>query len=808
MPATRRDERRRIALSLALVLAALTTAVVVVAQSPARVSSSTAARAGFDAARLATLDRVVAEAIDAHQLPGAVLVVGRGDTIVWRKAYGRRAVTPASEPMTLDTIFDLASLTKVLATAPAVMQLVEQGRLRLSEPVVTYIPEFGAHGKERITILDLLTHMSGLPPDLDLTTTWSGHDEAIRRAADETPQAPRGRQFIYSDVNFLLLAEIVARVSGETFETYVARHVLAPLDMRDTMFLPPASLRARIAPTTATIARGVVHDPTARRMGGVAGQAGLFGTADDLARFCRMMLHGGALGAARVLSPLAVSRMTSPATPVDVYDLRGLGWDLDSGYSANRGDLFPLGSYGHTGFTGGSIWIDPATRVFVVLLSNRVHPDGGGNVTPLRARVATVVASALTDLPASTTAALVWPRPAPPAPAPASTSAATSAPARATLDVAAGIDVLRAQGFAPLKGLRVGLLTNHTGLARDGATTIDLLAAAPGVTLVSLFSPEHGIRGVLDASVPSTTDEKTGLPIHSLYGATQRPTPEMLDGLDAIVVDLQDVGARFYSYPATMAWVMEAAAAKRLKVIVLDRPNPIGGAEIEGPPLDPSAPGIVGYMREMPIRHGLTMGELARLFNGERKIGADLTVVAMTGWRRDAWFDETGLAWINPSPNMRTLYAAALYPGIGAFERTNLSVGRGTDTPFEHVGAPWIDATALAAKLNARRIPGVRFYPETFTPTASTFALESCQGVFVVVTDRTALRPVRVGVEIASAIESLYPGKLDVDKAGSLFGSAEGLSRLKAGADPATLTASWTDVDARWRALARPYLLY
>jgi uncharacterized protein YbbC (DUF1343 family)/CubicO group peptidase (beta-lactamase class C family) len=795
-----------------LVLALIATAIIVVAQRPASVPAAAIARAGFDAARLASVDRLVADAIDAQQLPGAVLIVGRGDTIVWRKAYGHRAVTPAAESMTVDTIFDLASLTKVLATAPAVMQLVEQGRLRLSDPVVAYIPEFGAHGKERITILDLLTHMSGLAPDLDLTMEWSGHDEAIRRAADQTPQAPRGQRFVYSDVNFLLLADIVARVSGEPFEAYVARHILTPLGMRDTMFLPPASLRSRIAPTDATTRRGIVHDPTTRRMGGVAGQAGLFGTADDLARFCRMMLHGGALGTVRVLSPLAVSRMTSPATPVDERSVRGLGWDLDSGYSANRGDLFPLGSYGHTGFTGGSIWIDPATRVFIVLLSNRVHPDGGGNVTPLRAKVATVVASAVRDVPTRTTLELAWPRPVPPAPAPAPAAATpapvTPPPARTTLDVATGLDVLRAQAFAPLKGLRVGLLTNHTGVARDGATTIDLLAAAPDVKLVSLFSPEHGIRGVLDAAVPSTKDEKTGLPIHSLYGATQRPTPAMLDGLDAIVVDLQDVGVRFYSYATTMAWVMEAAAAAHLKVIVLDRPNPIGGVEIEGPPLDPSAPAIVGYMGEMPIRHGLTIGELARLFNGERKIGADLTVVAMTGWRRDAWFDETGLAWINPSPNMRTLYAAALYPGLGAFERTNLSVGRGTDTPFEHVGAPWIDAVALAAKLNTRQIPGVRFYPESFTPADSTFAHEACHGVFIVVTDRDALRPVRVGVEIASAIESLFPGKLDVDKAGSLFGSAEDLAQLKAGIDPATLAATWSDVDARWLALARPYLLY
>jgi uncharacterized protein YbbC (DUF1343 family) len=374
--------------------------------------------------------------------------------------------------------------------------------------------------------------------------------------------------------------------------------------------------------------------------------------------------------------------------------------------------------------------------------------------------------------------------------------------------VLTGIDVLRAEGFTTLAGRRVGLVTNHTGRARDGAATIDLLAKAPGVTLVALFSPEHGIRGVLDAAVPSTTDAATGLPIHSLYGQTRRPTAEMLAGIDTLVVDLQDIGTRFYTYMTTMAYVMEEAAARGIRVVVLDRPNPINGFAIEGPSLDAAAVGFTGYLPAMPIRHGMTMGELARLFNGEKKLGADLTVVAARHWRRDAWFDETSLPWINPSPNMRTLYAAALYPGIGAFESANISVGRGTDTPFEHVGAPWIDGPRLADALNAQRIPGVRFYPVRFTPASSKFSGEECQGVFIVITDRQSLRPVRVGVELAAALASLFPTRFEIDAAARLFGSAAGLARLKAGDDPAAIAASWGAAEARWRLLRAKYLLY
>jgi uncharacterized protein YbbC (DUF1343 family)/CubicO group peptidase (beta-lactamase class C family) len=770
--------------------------------------------AGFDKARLQHIDTVIAEAIAAKQLPGAVVVIGRDDQVVFRKAYGQRAVAPKPEPMTLDTIFDMASLTKVVATTPAVMMLIEDGRVRLTDPVATYIPEFAKYGKDRVTVRDLLTHMSGLRPDVDLGDAWVGREEAIRLATEEVLSAPPGRRFIYSDIGYFLLAEIVSRVTKQPFQDFVASRLFKPLGMNETMFTPPATLGPRIAPTQMCtqygwpcegpdmkMLRGIVHDPTARRMGGVAGHAGLFSTATDLTIYARMLLNGGAVGPRRVLSPLAVTRMTSPQTPPGENNIRGFGWDMDSSYSANRGELLPLGSFGHTGWTGTSLWVDPATRLFVIFLSNRNHPDGRGDVTPLRARVATIAASAITNLPAGAAPRPTFGRQA-------FESQIPAVPAPATAPVMTGIDVLRAENFKSLTGLRVGLVTNHTGRARDGAPTIDLLASAKNFTLVALFSPEHGIRGILDATVPSSRDDKTGLPIHSLYGATRRPTTETLTGIDAVVVDLQDIGTRFYTYMTTLAYVMEEAATRKLKVFVLDRPNPIGGVAIEGPALDESAAGFTGYLPAMPIRHGLTMGELAKLFNGEKKIGADLTVVAMRNWRRDAWFDETGAPWINPSPNMRNLHQATLYPGIGAFESTNLSVGRGTDAPFEQIGAPWIDGVRLSDALNARQIPGARFYPMRFTPTASKFANEECQGVFIVVTDRQALRPVRVGVEIASALMKLFPGRLEIDLAARLFGSTAGLARLKSGDDPAAIAASWSAAEARWRLARAKYLIY
>jgi uncharacterized protein YbbC (DUF1343 family)/CubicO group peptidase (beta-lactamase class C family) len=782
------------------------------ATAHAQAPRAAARPSGLDAKRLALIEPLVTGAIARHELPGAVVLAGRGNQILYKRAFGNRAVKPAVEPMTVDTIFDLASLTKVVATTTAVMLLVEDGRLRLSDRVADHVSGFERYGKDRITIRHLLTHTSGLRPDLDLEERFDGPAEGIRRAVEEVPVAQPNERVIYSDINFFLLGHIVEQIAHQTLDAFLKARVFEPLGMRDTGFLPAATLRSRIAPTesceplawpcetpAAVMLRGVVHDPTARRMGGYAGHAGLFGTADDLAVFARMLLAGGRLNGERILSPLAVARMTRRATPESLAAARGLGWDIDSPLSSNRGELFPIGSFGHTGFTGTSMWMDPASKTFVIFLSNRVHPDGKGDVTPLRAKVASIVASAISD-------ALV---PADSAMTGADFGAAPIAlTARPVTRVLTGIDVLRAESFARLRGRRVGLVTNHTGRAADGTATIDLFAAQHDLTLVALFSPEHGIRGIVDESVPSAKDEKTGLPIHSLYGATQRPTDAMLGGIDTMVIDLQDVGTRFYTYATTMAYVMEEAAKRKLRVVVLDRPNPVNGWQIEGPALDEAARGFTGYLPAMPIRHGMTLGELARLFNEYGRIGCDLEVVTLQHWTRGSWFDDTGIEWINPSPNMRNLIEATLYPGIAAFEFANISVGRGTDTPFEQLGAPWIDGRRLADALNARAIPGVRVYPVRFTPAASRFAGESCSGVFFLVTDREALKPVRLGVEVASALVKLFPGQMDFGKTSLLLGSADTLNRIRAGDDPAAIAASWAVAESQWRRLRAHYLLY
>jgi uncharacterized protein YbbC (DUF1343 family) len=767
----------------------------------------------FDHARLARIDGLVEAAVRAGQLPGAVVLVGRGDRTIFLKAYGNRAVVPATESMSVDTIFDIASLTKAVATTTSVMVLLEQGRIRLNDRVAAHIPEFGRYGKQDITIRHLLTHVSGLRPDLDLNVPFDGYAKAIELATEELPDAPPGQRFAYSDINFFLLGDIVARVTGEPLDVFARKQVFEPLGMKETMFRPPKTLEARIAPTErcemlawpcntqgAPLLRGVVHDPTARRMGGVAGHAGVFSTASDLARFARALLRGGELDGRRVLAPLTVAKMIAPASPEDHRNQRALGWDVDSALSSNRGELLPLGSFGHTGFTGTSIWIDPATQVYVVFLSNRVHPDGKGDVTPLRARVATAAAAAFVGARSIAelqhhrfTGSDFGPAAAPPAPPPA--------------PVLSGIDVLKAEGFARLKGKRVALLTHLAARARDSGTTLDALRSAPGVQLVSLFSPEHGLTAVLDTNVGSGRDERSGLTIHSLYGETQRPTDAMMQGVDTVVVDLVDVGARFYTYATTVAYVMEEAAKRKIGVMVLDRPNPIGGVQVEGPSLDAGIEGLTAYF-PMPIRHGLTLGELSRLFNGEKKIGADLSIVDARGWRRDRWFDETGLPWTNPSPNMRNLHQASVYPGVGAIEWSNVSVGRGTDTPFEQVGAPWVDEVKLAESLNDRRVPGVRFYPVQFTPSSSVYANEICRGVFLVVTDRHALRPVRLGIEIAAALHRLHPDKYDFKNTVRLLGSQATVDRIRRGDDPAEIARSWAPAEEYWRRLRARYLLY
>lgn len=725
------------------------------------------------------LDAAVEEAIQKGRIPGAVLVVGHQGQIVHRKAYGNRALVPRREPMTLDTIFDCASLTKVVATSASLMKLFEEGRFRLNDRVTEYIPEFQG-GDSQITIRHLLTHFSGLRPDVDLSPPWSGYETGIKLALIDKPVAGPGERFIYSDINFLVLGELVERLSGERVSEYSRKRIFLPLGMKDSMFQPPKSLLRRIAPTERTgrngpVLRGTVHDETTRFMGGVAGHAGLFSTADDLARFAQMILNRGTLGKTRLVSPLTIEKFTTPQSPPDQHILRGLAWDIDSPYSSTRGELFPVGSYGHTGFTGTSMWIDPVTQSYVILLTNAVHPKRGQAVTELRGKVATVTAAAL-GIDVQDVALTGY--------------SETIVGAGRRRDVArngetlTGLDVLEAEGFQRLQDQRVGLITNHTGINRLGKRNVDLMLQA-GVKLAALFAPEHGFAGVEDRdNLEDTVDPATGIRVFSLYGKTRRPTPEMLKGIDALVFDIQDVGARFYTYITTMAYAMEAAAKAGIRLYVLDRPNPINGVDVEGPMLDADKTSFVGYY-PIPLRHGMTLGELARMFNAENGIGARLEVVQMKDWHRGDWFDATRLPWVNPSPNLRGLNATLLYPGVAMLEYSpNYSVGRGTDAPFEQAGAEFVSGRDLAEYLNKRLIPGVRLYPTVFKPASSRLAGKEIQGVRFVVTNREAFSPSRLGIEIAAALEHLSPGSIDLAANARLIGNSAVMDAIKAGDDP------------------------
>ncbi len=759
----------------------------------------------LDPDKLRKIDAAIDKAIDEQRLPGAVVWVEHGGDHYW-KAYGNRALIPTEEPMTRDTIFDVASVTKVLATTPAVMILVERGKIRLDEPVHSYIPEFTGDGKERITVRQLLTHTSGLPEDVSTKPKWQGAETAIRMASAMKLKARPGQQFRYSDINFFLLGEIVARVSHTPLNVFCAKEIYRPLKMVDTGYLPDKEKLPRIAPTEMTdgvMLRGVVHDPTARYMGGVAGHAGVFTTAPDLARYARMMLNQGELEGVRIFKPETVKMMTSVQTPPGMDDRRGFGWDIDSGFSRLRGEHFPLGSYGHTGFTGIAFWIDPFSKTFFILLSNRVHPNGSGNVLKLYRTVGTLAAEAVTDFDFNFVPGALAPLPRHKSPPPA----ATPKPAADLPRVLNGIDVLVNENFAPLQGLRIGLITNPTGKDWRRYPLIDLLRNAPGVQLKALFGPEHGFYGNFDEPVSDAVDEHTGLPIYSLYGERHAPTPEQMEQLDALVFDIQDVGCRFYTYTATLGLAMEAANKEGLKFFVLDRINPINGLMIDGPLLTGKT-SFVGW-HPVPVRTGMTEGELAGMYKEERHFdNIELTVIPLQGWSRKLWYDETGQPWINPSPNMRSLTEAMLYPGVGLLENCKLSVGRGTGTPFEVIGAPYIEDVRLAAALNKEGLPGVRFIPIRFTPTDYIYKNQSCGGVNILLTDRERCQVVDIALAAATILNRWYPDQFKVEEMAHLLLDAPTLQAIQDDKPLADIRQLWTAKTDEFKARREKYLLY
>ena len=547
--------------------------------------------------------------------------------------------------------------------------------------------------------------------------------------------------------------------------------------------------------------RGQVHDPTARRMQGVAGHAGLFSTAEDVATFVRMMLKGvQGEGSKALLSDETIQLATSNQLPDSLVKKRGLGWDIESPYSYQRGEKFPRSGFGHTGWTGTSIWVDPASETFVILLANRNHPAEKGSIKPLRIRVGTLAAEAVgytKEVPLSD-------RDEGP------TSVTQTAAGGDDEGVFNGIDVLERDGFAQLKGLKVGLITNQTGISRERRSTIDLLASAPGVELMALFSPEHGIRGVLDQdSVDDSRDAATGLPVYSLYKSEKRkPTQAQMEGLDALVFDIQDIGCRFYTYVSTMGLAMEAAAEQDLQFIVLDRVNPIGGVVVDGPIRKGEGNDFVAF-HDIPVQHGMTVGELARMFNKERKTAAKLTVIPVAGWDPATHFNETGLPWVNPSPNIRSLTQALLYPGIGLIEFTNVSVGRGTRTPFEHVGSPWIHEGRLAQDLQEEGLTGIVFLPTKFTPDSSVFKGEDCGGVRFVVTDRDALRPIDIGLALMRLIHEQHPSTFTLKEKGNvLLRHQDTLDRILDGASAVEVRKGWKKGLDRFLKRREAFLLY
>lgn len=767
----------------------------VVAASIGQSSLALAADAGASrpvAPGLEAIDVLVSEALAQNKLPGCVVVVGRGRGVVFQKAYGSRALLPTREAMTVDTIFDLASLSKPLATAASVMVLVEQGKIDLDEKASHYLPAFAANGKASITVRQLLTHVSGLPAETPVSDYAMGRAHVMKRIATVALKAPVGSKLIYSDLGYLVLEEIIRQVTGQDLSTFAKTAIFRPLGMTETAFLPPADWRSRVAPTEMrgeAWMRGDVHDPRAFRLGGIAGHAGLFSTARDLAVFARMILGAGQVDGKRVLTAATVAKMLAPH---DVPGgIRALGWDMQTGYSSNRGTSFSRRAVGHGGYTGTSLWIDPEQDLFVVFLSNRVHPDGKGQVNPIAGAVGTLAGKHLGNV-------------------------AQDRDAVGDEPLVLGIDALANDGFARLRGLRLALLTNDSARTRAGERTTDVLAARKDLRIVGLLCPEHGLGANRDEKISDDVDRKTGLPVLSLYGGahgprTGRPAgprPVLLPSeIDAVVVDLPDVGARFFTYASTLHATMRAAAERGLRLFILDRPNPLGAAMVAGPMLKPSEMSPVNH-HPLPIRHGMTLGELAEMMNADEHLGLRLEVVRMRNYRRSAYFDETGLVWSPPSPNLRSVEQAILYPATALVEATNVSVGRGTDIPFELVGAPWIDGKVFAQELSSLKMGGVSFSSTSFTPTANPHARSPCHGVRVRIEDRSAFEPVRTGIAIALTLRKLYHKQWSAERIHGMIGDPAVTAAILDGKPLSAIEASYKAELEAFTGKRAKYLLY
>lgn len=743
------------------------------------------------------------DAVARHDIPGAVGLVQVGGVTIFHEACGNAILQPG-QPVAMhpDHHFDLASLTKVVATTTAIMTLLDQQRLTLDDPLAVHLPALAASDKKNLTLRQCLTHTAGLPPFRPYYKTLQGKDAYLKAIAAEPLAHPPGTVWDYSDLGFILLGFVVESAAGAPLADYTHRRIFSPLGMKQTTYLPrggqglpadPHRLAATFAatencPWRKRVMIGEVHDENAYALGGVSGHAGLFSTAQDLARFGRMLLGKGEGSGAAILSPESVSLLDRPQVPA-VNPLQCVGWRWRSSLESTIGFLGSPRAFGHTGFTGTSLWLDPDNQTVAVLLTNAVHPDRArARSAPLRLGFHRAIVGGLRQAPA--------------------------VPA-----VRSGLDVLESENFARLRGLRVAVVVNQTAVNAKGTHLLDLLAKQPDIKVTAIFSPEHGFMGEAPAGGKVGDSARGAIPVYSLYGQRRAPAPEMAGLFDVLLYDIQDAGARFYTYIWTLFAVQQFCAQQKKPLIVLDRPDPLGGMHLEGPLLEEAQSSFVG-LKPIPTRYGLTCGELARLFNQQGWLGeglrAELDVVRLENWRRGMRPHQAAMPWVAPSPNMPVWDTIAVYPGTCIFEGTGWSEGRGTATPFEMVGGPGVDAMKLAGALNAQHLPGCRLLPAEFTPRPSPANPAPkhqglrCGGVFIRVDDHEAFRPVATGLAVLMALRAQAPARHTwiASHFDRLLGTDRVRKQIEAGASLKHITAPWEWDLAAFDALRRPALLY
>lgn len=697
-----------------------------------------------------SLESILELAVESAKAPGAVLYVGDRDHTYVHQAAGDRQLLPSRIETHKDTHYDLASLTKVVATTTAILQLRDRGILSLSDSITDYIP---IRAFETITLLHLFTHTSGLVPVERYFESMHSMEEMLHHYGRDGIEREIDIEHAYSDVGFMLLGKVVELAGRMPLDRYCAENIFEPLGMHRTGYNPPEAWKKNCAatendPWRRKVVLGEVHDENSWAIGGVSGHAGLFSTAEDLAIFCRALLGGDLLKSDTASEMIAFG--TKP-----LYPWQGLGWQVDPWATKKIGFLPSRRAFGHTGWTGTSLWLDPDKELFCILLSNTCHPDRKSRDNEMLRRVVhTAVAKEFYT----------------------------------TTNAHSGLDRLIRENFGRINGKRIALLTNHAAVDQSGRHILDVLPDARELNLVQLYSPEHGIRGQAEAG-EKISGQESAIPVVSLYGNRAEPSREELSGIDLFVVDLQDIGARYYTYMATMRRCMETCARLKVPILVLDRPNPLGGITMEGP-IAENTDSLVSCTA-IPIRHGMTMGELATWFvqNELKDRNVKLTINYLDNWQPHRLFPECSLPWKAPSPNMSTPETALLYIGMCLIEGTNLNEGRGTETPFAILGAPWLDADAVVGDMGEDDLPGLSLSAVSYTPRSipgksanPKFRDVACRGIRVTVTDAKNVCAFRMVIAVLQSTRMRHPDDFDfIPFFDTLAGGPDLRTRIEAG---------------------------